>query len=148
MMRSALLSGVSPFASLLQLQDALESSLRTPSGWFSSSLVGRGAFPPANVLRDERGCVVRLEVPGLEPESISIQSQGQTLTISGKRDNEGAPGTLHRNERWSGEFKRSLQLPRDLHPSAATAEYRNGVLSIRVPLREDAKPQQIAVRSS
>ena len=84
----------------------------------------------------------------LRRAACSIESQNQTLTVSGKRSNEGAPGTLHRNERWSGEFRRSIELTRDLNPSAATAEYRNGVLSIHVPVREDAKPQQIAVQSS
>jgi len=148
MTRSALIPGVNPFARLLQLQDALESTSRRPSGWFATSLAGRGAFPPVNILRDDRGCVVRFEVPGLDPAAISVQGQSQTLTVSGKRSHEGAPGTLHRDERWSGEFKRSVELPRDLKPADATAEYRNGVLSIRVPLREDAKPQQIAVRAS
>jgi HSP20 family protein len=148
MTRSALIAGVNPFARLLQLQDALETTLREPAGGFSSGLLGRGAFPPVNILRDDDGCVVRLEVPGLDSESICIQSQGQTLTVTGKRSNEGAPGTLHRNERWSGEFERSIELPRDLVPAKATAAYRHGVLSIRVPVREDAKPQRIAIEAS
>lgn len=148
MTRSSLMSGVNPFARLLQLQDELERSFRQPAGGFSSGLLGRGAFPPANILRDKDGCVVRLEVPGLQAGELSIESQGQTLTVSGKRSNEGAPGTLHRNERWSGEFRRSIELPRDLAPAEATAEYRNGVLSIRVPVRAEAKPQQITVKAS
>jgi HSP20 family protein len=135
-------------ARLLQLQEALENAHRQPSSWFTSGLAGRGAFPPVNVLRDDSGCVVKFEVPGLAADDISIQSQGNTLTVTGKRSNEAAPGTLHRNERWSGEFKRSLELPREFQASAATADYRNGVLSIRVPLREDAKPKQISVKAS
>lgn len=148
MTRSALITGVNPLARLLQLQDALENTLGEPSGGFASGLLGRGAFPPVNILRDEHGCVVRLEVPGLEPEAISVESQGQTLRVSGKRSNEGAPGTLHRNERWSGEFQRSIELPEDLLPANAEASYRNGVLSIRVPAREDAKPQRITVKAN
>lgn len=148
MTRTSLISGVSPFARLLQLQEALESNLRHPMGSYSRGLLGGGAFPPANILRDNEGCVVRLEVPGLEAEAISIESQGQTLTVSGKRSNEGAPGTLHRNERWSGEFRRSIELPRDLLPARATAEYCNGVLSIRVPVREEARPQRITITAS
>ncbi len=148
MTRSALITGVDPFGRLLQLQEALDTASRKPSGWFASGLLGRGAFPPVNILRDDSGYVVRLEVPGLDPGTISVQSQMQTLTVTGKRSNEDAPGTVHRNERWSGEFKRSIELPKELAPAAATAEYRHGVLSIRVPMREEAKPQQITVNAS
>ena len=145
---SAFLASRDPLAHLLRLQNELEQSVRRPFRWFASSPIGRGAFPPVNIFKRSDGCVIRAEVPGLAAEDFSIESQGQSLTITGKRGPEAAPGTAHRNERWSGEFSRSLELPRDLNPSKAEADYRNGVLSIRVPLREEAKPQQIAVRAS
>ena len=148
MTRSAFISAREPLAHLLRLQSELERSVRQPFRWFASSAIGRGAFPPVNIFRRSDGCVVRVEVPGLAAEDLSIESQGQSLTISGKRGLEGAPGTAHRNERWHGEFSRSLELPRDLDASQAEAEYKNGVLSIRVPLREDAKARQITVRAS
>jgi HSP20 family protein len=100
-----------------------------------------------NIFKRSDGCVVRLEVPGLAAKDLAIESQGQSLTITGKRVSEGAPGTVHRNERWSGEFSRSLEFPRDLNPSQAEADYKNGVLIIRVPLRDEAKARQIAVRA-
>ena len=148
MTRSTFISTREPFAHLLRLQDELEQSFRQPFRWFASSAIGRGAFPPVNIFRRSDGCVVRVEVPGLAAEDLSIESQGQSLTITGKRGSEGAPGTLHRHERWGGEFSRSLELPRDLNPSQAEGEYKNGVLSIRVPLREEAKVRQITVRAS
>jgi HSP20 family protein len=101
-----------------------------------------------NIFRRGDGCVVRLEVPGLAAEDLTIESQGQSLTITGKRGSEGAPGAVHRNERWSGEFSRSLELPRELNPSRAEADYKNGVLTIRVPIRDEAKARQISVRAS
>jgi HSP20 family protein len=101
-----------------------------------------------NIFKRSDGCIVRVEVPGLAAEDVSIETQGQSLTISGKRGSEGAPGTVHRNERWSGEFSRSLELPRELNPSKAEADYKNGVLSIHVPLRDEAKRRQIDVRAS
>lgn len=148
MRRRAFISTRDPFAHLLRLQDELEQSVRQPFGWFASSAIGRGAFPPVNIFRRSDGCIVRAEVPGLAAEDLSIESQGQSLTISGKRGSEGAPGTVHRNERWGGEFSRSVELPRDLNPAKAEADYENGVLSIRVPLREEAKARQITVRAS
>ena len=148
MARSVLVSGLDPFAHLVRLQNELERTVRQPLGWFASSFVGRGAFPPVNIFKQADAYVVRVEVPGLTPDDISIQSQGQSLTITGKRSFEAAPDTVHRNERWEGEFSRSLELPRELNPSQASADYKNGVLTIRVPLRDEAKPKQIAVRAS
>ena len=148
MRRRAFISTRDPFAHLLRLQNELEQSVRHPFTWFASSAIGRGAFPPVNIFKRGDGCVVRVEVPGLSAEDVSIETRGQSLTISGKRGSEGAPGTVHRNERWSGEFSRSLELPRELNPSKAEADYENGVLSIHVPLREEAKPRQIDVRAS
>jgi HSP20 family protein len=148
MARSVLVSNLDPFAHLRRLQNELERSVHQPLGWFASSVVGRGAFPPVNIFRRADGCVVRVEVPGLSAEDISIESRGQSLAITGKRSSEAAPGTLHRNERWEGEFSRLVELPRELNPSKADADYKNGVLSIHVPLRDEAKPHQITVRAS
>lgn len=145
---STFISTSDPFAHLLRLQRELEQSVRQPFRWFTSGAIGRGAFPPVNIFKRDDGCVVRVEIPGLAADDISIESQGQSLTISGKRGTEGAAGTVHRNERWRGEFSRSVELPRELNPSKAEADYKNGVLSIRVPLREEAQPRQITVRAS
>jgi len=148
MARSVLASNLDPFAHLLRLQKELQRTVQQPLGWFASSMVGQGAFPPVNIFKRDDGCVVRIEVPGLSPEEFSIESQGQSLKFSGKRSSEGESGTVHRNERWRGEFGRSVELPRELNPSKASADYKNGVLSIHVPLRDEAKPQQITVQAS
>jgi HSP20 family protein len=58
---------------------------------------------------------------------------------------KGALGVPHRVERWSGDFSRTIQLPADADVSQAHAQYKNGVLSIEVPLREEAKPRRIAI---
>ena len=132
MARSVLATNLDPFAHLLRLQKELQRTGQQPLGWFASSVVGQGAFPPVNIFKRDDGYVVRLEVPGLSSEDLSIESQG----------------TVYRNERWQGEFSRSVELPRELNPSKASADYKNGILSIHVPLRDEAKPQQITVRAS
>ena len=63
-----------------------------------------------------------------------------------KREAAEARGSYHRRERWSGEFSRSLTLPPAVDPSKAKASYEHGVLSLRVPCREEAKPRQIPVQ--
>lgn len=135
-----------PFDALLRLQEEIERAFERP-GTAAWGLSGRGAFPPVNVFRGRDGYVARFEVPGLGPEALSIETQGRTLTVSGKREpREVADGGLHRRECWSGEFARSVQLPEDADLAAASAECRDGILTVRVPQREEARPRRIDVR--
>ena len=138
-----------PVNALFRLQEELERVFQNPRG-LDLGLSGRGVHPPVNVFRQGDDVVIRLEVPGFPPESLSLESRGQTLSISGKRADEQEPaeGGYHRRERFSGEFSRSLQLPREVDPSQAAASYKHGVLTIRVPARAEVKPRQIAVNAS
>ena len=92
---------------------------------------------------------MKLEVPGIAPEQVSIEAQGRTLTVSGKR--EDAPpseGSFHRRERGAGHFSRSLQMPADLDLTRAEADYKHGILTVRIPKKEEAKPRQITVKAA
>lgn len=132
---------------LLRLQDRLDTLLRNPvPAFFGPS--GPGVYPPVNVFRGKDGIVVRAELPGFGPEDISITTEGRRLTISGERKPSADGGGYHRRERPWGKFSRTLVLPDDLAVEQATAQVRNGVLTIRVPLAEAAKPRQIAVQAS
>ena len=136
-----------PMGGLLRLQEALDRAFEGPmSQWWGRGTSARGVFPAVNVWSEPDGYVLTMEVPGLSPEELSIETHGRTLRVSGKRDN-GEEGSAHRVERWSGEFSRAFELPQDLEVSGAKAEYRHGVLTIRVPRREEAKPRQIEVQS-
>ena len=75
--------------------------------------------------------------------------QGRTLTVSGKR--EDAPpseGSFHRRERGAGQFSRSLQLPADLDLTRAEASCKHGILTVRVPKKEESKPRQITIKAA
>lgn len=136
-----------PFNALLSLQQEIERAFDQPHG-FGLGLSGRGAFPPVNVFRGTDGYVARFEVPGLASQDIGIEAHGRTLQVSGKREPRTAPeGSLHRRECWSGEFARSVQFPEDADLARASAECRNGVLTVRVPHREEAQPRRIEVRA-
>ncbi len=133
---------------LLTLQRELERMFENPLG-FDLGVSSRGVFPPVNIFSDKDGYVARLEVPGVSPDQISIESHGRTLTISGKREIPAPQGgSFHRRERESGEFSRSLQLPDDLDAGRAEAAYKHGILTIRIPKREEAKPRQITVKAA
>ncbi len=132
---------------LPRLQEDLERTFFRPVGW-DPGPSGRGVHPPVNVFRDDEGFVIHVEVPGYRPEDLSLETRDQTLKIHGKRGEEAPEGSYHRRERSAGEFSRSLQLPRELDPARAGASCKNGVLTVRVPLREEVRPRQIEVRAS
>jgi HSP20 family protein len=89
------------------------------------------------------------ELPGVESEALKVAGQGRTLTISGERRRETQTDSVgyHRRERPFGEFSRSLQLPENLDLTQAKASLAAGVLTIRIPKAESAKPRQISVES-
>lgn len=137
--------GFDPMGALLALQRDIERTLESPFG-SALGVSGRGVFPPVNVFVDRDEHVLRFEVPGVAPQDIHIDTHGRTLTVSGKRDLKvPEKGSYHRAERARGEFSRSLQLPAELDLSHAKASCQHGLLTIRVPKKEEAKPKRIAV---
>lgn len=138
-----------PLNALMRLQREFDRVFENPLG-FDMDLSGRGVFPPVNVLQDAEGnYVVRFEVPGVAPENINIESQGRTLTLSGKREFPAdTNASYHRRERGTGQFSRSLQFPTDMALDQAQASYKQGMLTIRIPKRAEAKPRQIAIQAT
>jgi HSP20 family protein len=136
-----------PNDSLLQLQGLLDRFFRNPAlGFDAYGTAEAGVFPPINVFRDEEGIVVRAEVPGLRSEDLDITIEKGRLLISGERKAaELQGGSCHRHERPAGRFSRALRLPDDLDPAACKASCRNGVLTVRIPRQERAKPRRIKV---
>jgi len=131
---------------LLGLQRELERFYRKPSG-FDLGTSAAGVFPPLNVFRGRDALLIRAEVPGVDPAGLEVSVEGRTMTVKGERP---APvkGSVsyHRRERRFGKFSRTLQLPEDIDGTKAVAECRNGVLTVTVPKREEARPKQIRVQ--
>lgn len=80
--------------------------------------------------------VVRLELPGMEKEDFHISITGNTLYLNGEKHfrRESHDSTYHVMERAYGSFHRAIQLPRNIHDDKAKASYRNGVLSVHIPI--------------
>jgi HSP20 family protein len=140
--------GFDPVTSLLTVQQELDRFLRNPA--FNLGPSGQGAFPPINIFDDGEGTVIVAELPGIEPAQLHIAGQGKTLSVRGerKREETGSSQGYHRRERAFGEFSRSIQLPENLDMAKATAKYENGLLTVRIPKAEAAKPRQITVQSA
>jgi HSP20 family protein len=137
-----------PVSNMLALQQELDRFLRNPS--FNLGVSGQGAYPPVNIFDDGDGVVVIAELPGMDPASIKVSGNNNTLTISGSRipDESGSSGGYHRRERRFGEFSRSIQLTRGLDLTQAEARHEAGILTVRVPKAEETKPRQITVRAA
>ena len=87
------------------------------------------------------------ELPGLEQKDIDVTIASNVLTIKGQRKNEWEEkrGKVYRKESWSGSFQRTLPLPTSVDGEKIKAELKDGILTITLPKREEAKPKQIAV---
>ena len=108
--------------------------------------------PPADVLVDDDGVTVYMDVPGLRAEDLEIELQNDILTVRGNRPypyegQDGAAGAVRRVERGFGQFERSLRVPAGLEPASVAAEVHDGVLTLRIPKPEQLKPHRIQVRS-
>jgi HSP20 family protein len=137
-----------PVESLMSLQRELDSFLHRSHPVASGTL---GVFPPINVFSDREGLVVMAEVPGISPDTLNVSVEQRTLTISGERQRERelkTEGSFHRRERRFGKFARSLQLPVDLEADKASAECRDGVLTVKIPKRAEAQPKQVQVKAA
>ena len=133
-----------PFETLLGLQRAMENVMR--SDWFGSRTTGSGAFPLINVFDDGGDFVVVAELPGVKKENLDIQVRGDTLRIQGKKTiSYDESASAHRRERAAGQFDRTFTLPDDVDAEKVSAEYRDGVLTLRLPRAASAKPRTVAI---
>jgi HSP20 family protein len=105
-------------------------------------------FPPIIISAKSDEMVVRAEVPGMDLDELDVSVSGDTLSIRGTRTTGGEleGGWYHRRERESGSFRRAVRLPAEVDGARADATYVAGVLAIRLPLREAAKPREIPVK--
>ena len=110
---------------------------------------GGGVFPPMNITQDDDNFYVRTEIPGIKPAEISISALRNRVSISGKREipREHDRVSYHRKERPEGTFNRAVTLPSEVDAERVDARYTDGILTLRLPKAEQAKPRQIAVRT-
>lgn len=104
--------------------------------------------PPVDVLEDENGITLKADLPGVSKDNLSIRVDGETLTIEGRvRLGEAQNLDAVYAEVRVARYKRSFVLSRDLDTSKIDAVIKNGVLQLRVPKLEQAKPTRVAVRA-
>jgi HSP20 family protein len=103
--------------------------------------------PAVDIREDEQALVVKADLPDIDPKELDIRVENNILTIRGERkfEKQASAGNYLRVERAYGSFARSFQLANTVNSEAIKAEYQNGVLTLSIPKREEAKPKQIKV---
>jgi HSP20 family protein len=106
--------------------------------------------PAVDIYEDEDAIILKADIPGVDPESIDIRIEGNTLIIRGERnfEKETKRENFYRVERSYGSFVRAFTLPYSIQADKIEARYENGVLIAKLPKSESAKPRQIKVNMS
>ena len=140
-----------PFRELAGMQDRMNRMFgdlygRRPD----DDLMARGDWlPPVDIYQNANGeLVMQVEVPGVNRDNIDLRVENSTLTIRGERKQESdvKQEQYHRVERVYGTFVRTFSLPNQIDVDKVRADYRDGVLTITLPIREEAKPRQVQVK--
>lgn len=111
--------------------------------------LGTGHYPQVNLGEDQENLYVEALVPGMDPNSLELTVMRGTLTLSGERKNGiGKDAAWHRNERGTGKFLRTIELPVEVDADKVKAECRHGVLTVTLPKSEAARPRKVQVSAS
>lgn len=143
------LAGVNSIHQLRGEMDRLfENLVESVSPWAGMLRAEGGAFPALNVWEDDESLYAEAELPGLRMEDLEVSVRGNELTIKGERNNSrDQEGTYHRRERGAGAFGRVVRLPVEINAERVEASLQAGVLTVKMPKAEAAKPRRIEVKS-
>ncbi len=105
-------------------------------------------LPPVDVHETNDKVIVEAELPGIEPKDVDIRVEGDSLFIRGERKHEKDEKEkgYHRVERVYGRFERTVELPQYADAAKCEASYKNGVLTVELPKKEEAKPRTVQVK--
>ena len=141
-----------PFRELAALQNEMGRWMSQMGGAAGQGGNGQSStwLPAVDAWETDNELVLAFDMPGISEDKISVELDDNVLTVSGERERtDEAPGDrFYRYERRFGTFSRSVTLPQGVNEEAIKADYRDGVLEVRVPKPEEQKPKRIQVGSS
>ncbi len=138
-----------PVVQLRDEMNRLMNDFALPAGAAAPWGASGQAFPALNVWEDGDMLFAEAEVPGLKSEDIDISVVGGDLTIAGRRgERQTQNAAYHRRERGVGEFNRVLRLPVEVDANKVEATLTDGVLLVKLPKAENARPKKIKVLSA
>ena len=111
--------------------------------------VPRGTFPAINIYEQGDKVVMMAEVPGVKPKDLDLTVLGESVTLKGQRTPEDLSDgeRFYRRERPMGTFTRTVTLPEPIDPDSVQAQYKNGVLTVRMDKAEKAKARKVTIKS-
>ncbi len=134
-----------PFEDLTNLHREMDRAVGRYA-WNEPAAVSTASWIPATeVSSDEESCMVRVALPGIDPDQVHVDLHGNSLTISGERTRTEPNGRGYASEFRYGPFERAFRLPTKVDTENVTARYDNGMLELTLPLSETAKPRRIAI---
>ena len=139
-----------PFRELNAVQERVNRLFGDAYRAADDDVMRRGAWaPPVDIYESgNHELVIRAELPDMSKDDIAITVENNTLTLSGEKKMDASikEECCHRIERTYGAFSRAFSLPTTVDTGKVSADYKNGVLTIKLPVREEAKPKQIQVQ--
>lgn len=137
-----------PYRETMSLSDAFNTLLRESFVRpLASQATGGVALVPLDVVETENEFVVKASLPGIKPEDVQVTVHGDTLTIRGttKAEEEKKGEQWHLRERRVGTFQRTITLSTPIESDKANADFEHGVLTLKLPKAEEARPRQIKI---
>lgn len=140
-----------PFNDLRSLQDEFNRTFNTAFpgvfGKLEEGLLTGKWSPSVDIYEDQNSIKLEADLPGVKPEDFKLSIENYKLTLSGERkfDKEDRGDNWHRVERSYGSFTRTFTLPSTVNVEDVKAEFKDGVLSVILPKREEVKARQIQV---
>jgi HSP20 family protein len=136
-----------PMRELSSLQNEMNRLFNTVFEGPGPNAGARRWVPAMDLVETADAFVLRADLPGMTQEDVKIEIEDSVLTISGERaaEHEAREEGFYRLERAFGTFSRSLTLPKGVNAGAVTASFTNGVLDVRIPKPEEAKPHRIEI---
>lgn len=110
---------------------------------------GAGVFPATNLTETSDFFFLRAELPGVKSADLEVQATAKSISLAGQRtlEMEDENAKYHRREREGGRFSRAFALPKEIDPDRIEARMQNGILTLRVPKAETAKPKRITIEN-
>ena len=138
-----------PFRNLLTTQREFERLFKEAFSPMSgeTEVSTRSWAPPVDIYETEDAIVLKAELPGIDPQDVEVRVEDNTLYLKGERnyEKEVKEQNYHRIERSYGSFARSFSLPNSISAEKVKAEYKDGLLTLTMPKREEAKPKTIKI---
>lgn len=137
----------SPFRDMLDMRNFMDRMIERDL--FGSSQFTSDWDLALDVVEKADEFVVKASIPGINPDDLDITYNNNILTIKGevKGENEEKDARYHLQERWSGNFSRSISLPGGVKADDIQASYEAGVLTLHLPKKEELKPRRINIKS-